>query len=136
MGKNFMDLFLTVKVAYRIIRMHSNVVKLQWKRRFYCDKTITANHSPLKSYPLYTIFICYFCAHFTAEENCSITMIRGSFKHNRNRRRTTFRFSSDGDPKAKYKCKLDKRKFDDCELLKMNHAYGFNYCMYILFSSI
>ena len=50
-------------------------------------------------------------------------MINGSFMHSRNRK-STFRFSSDGDPKASYKCKLDDKKFDDCELLKINHTYG------------
>ena len=49
----------------------------------------------------------------TVEETCSIT---GRFRHNKNRKRTTFRFSSDGDPKAKYECKLDGKKFIDCEL--------------------
>ena len=46
-------------------------------------------------------------------------MIHGTIDHDQNRNATIFEFSSDGDPKAKYTCKLDNDKFNDCELLKI-----------------
>ena len=44
-------------------------------------------------------------------------MVRGSIKHNKGRKRTRLRFSSDGDPKVTYACKLDDEKFNDCKLI-------------------
>ena len=49
--------------------------------------------------------------------DCSVTMVRGNIKHNNKRKRTTLKFSSDGDPKVTYECKIDDKKFKDCELI-------------------
>ena len=48
-------------------------------------------------------------------ESCSVSMISGKFNHNSKRSRTRFRFSSDGDSRVTYKCKLDDERFEDCK---------------------
>ena len=46
---------------------------------------------------------------------CSLTNITGKVKYNKRKKRTTLTFSSD-DMRAKYRCKLDKRRFKKCKL--------------------
>ena len=53
-------------------------------------------------------------------EDCSVSMISGKFNHNNKRSRTRFRFSSDGDSKVTYKCKLDDERFEDCEFIDIS----------------
>ena len=43
-------------------------------------------------------------------------MINGNVKYSERRKRTALIFSSDGDPRVTYQCKLDDKKFKDCEL--------------------
>ena len=46
-----------------------------------------------------------------------VTNITGDVKVNQGRKRATLKFSSDGIPRATYKCKINKRKFKNCELI-------------------
>ena len=57
-------------------------------------------------------------------------MINGSISYSSKRSRATLLLSSDGDPKASYKCRLDGRKFKNCELTN----YNLNYCIVGVFS--
>ena len=54
------------------------------------------------------------CVDFEVEEDCSVTNITGSLRHNRRNGRTRLQFSS-GNPRATYRCKLDDEKFTNCE---------------------
>ena len=50
-------------------------------------------------------------------KNCSVIIIKGSIKHKKRQNKTILKFSSDADPLATYRCKLDEEEFINCELL-------------------
>ena len=64
-----------------------------------------------------------YCIDLVAEEDCSVTMVSGKVSHNQRRNRTRLRFSSDGDQKVTYQCKLDDGKFNDCEFVTYYNYY-------------
>ena len=59
----------------------------------------------------------YYKNLFCLEKGCLLTKIMGRVKHNQSRKRTTLTFSSDDDLRSTYRCKLDDRKFQDCEFM-------------------
>ncbi len=59
-------------------------------------------------------------------------MVSGKVRHNQRRNRTRFRFSSDGDPKVTYRCKLDDGEFDDCEFIAFIAVYSQHTVAYII----
>ena len=55
------------------------------------------------------------CVGFTDAQECSVTMVRGSVKYKRGRKSTRLIFSSDGDSRVTFQCKLDNKRFEDCK---------------------
>ena len=51
---------------------------------------------------------------FVIEEDCLVSVINGSVKRDLRKTKATLTFSSDGDSKVTYECKVDK-KFETCE---------------------
>ena len=63
----------------------------------------------------YTIIIVILTLCINLGDDCMLTRINGHVKHNQGKKKTTFTFSSDDDLRTTYRCKLDKKDFQQCE---------------------
>ena len=60
-------------------------------------------------------------------EDCIVTKIQSKIKRNTRKKRIRLTFSSDGDPRATYRCKLDNNVSENCKLWQYSYIIFYYY---------